>query len=177
MAALVYASRMPDSQFEIAVVGSNDENAKGLAFARAEGIPTFAHPHRGVPRAEHDAAMAKALVESGADYVALAGYMRIIGPEFVDRFAGKMFNIHPSLLPKYKGLHTHKRAIEAGDSHAGCSVHLVSAELDSGPMLGQTPVAIHADDDEHTLAARVLIAEHQLYSRCINAYLAQHNPV
>jgi phosphoribosylglycinamide formyltransferase-1 len=106
-------------------------------------------------------------VASGAEWVALGGYMRILTPEFVGLWEGRMVNIHPSLLPKYKGLHTHERALEAGDSHGGCSVHLVSAELDDGPVLGQTAVAVLPDDTADALAARVLIAEHQLYSRVL----------
>jgi hypothetical protein len=111
--------------------------------------------------------MDAAIRESGAQWVALAGYMRILTPGFVVGWAGHMVNIHPSLLPAYPGLHTHDRAIAAGDSHGGVTVHLVTAELDSGPILGQTPVAIVPGDSAETLAARVLIAEHQLYSRCL----------
>ena len=99
--------------------------------------------------------------------------MRILTPEFVGGWQGRMVNIHPSLLPKYKGLHTHDRAIEAGDSHGGCTVHLVTAELDDGPILGQTPVAIVPGDTADSLAARVLIAEHQLYSRCLARLVSQ----
>jgi phosphoribosylglycinamide formyltransferase 1 len=99
--------------------------------------------------------------------------MRILTPEFVGLWQGRMLNIHPSLLPKYKGLHTHQRAIEAGDKYAGCSVHLVTAELDDGPVLGQTEVAILNSDDEDSLAARVLFAEHQLYSRCLADYVGR----
>jgi phosphoribosylglycinamide formyltransferase 1 len=115
--------------------------------------------------------MHEAIIAAKAEFVALAGYMRILSPEFVKQWEGRMLNIHPSLLPQYKGLHTHERAIEAGDSHAGCSVHLVTAELDDGPILGQTPVAIMTGDTADTLAARVLIAEHQLYSRTLAEYV------
>ncbi|RVQ67188.1 phosphoribosylglycinamide formyltransferase [Croceicoccus ponticola] len=167
MAALLYASRRDDCPYEIVLVGSNDPEAGGLALAKAEGIATFALPHKGMKRAEHDAAMERAVLDAGAQYIALAGYMRILSPEFVSRWEGRMLNIHPSLLPKYKGLDTHARAIEAGDSHAGCSVHLVTAELDDGPVLGQTPVAVVPGDTPATLAGRVLFAEHQLYSRML----------
>jgi phosphoribosylglycinamide formyltransferase-1 len=167
MAALLYASRAADCPYEIVLAASNNPDAGGLKLARAEGVPTFALPHRGMSRADHDAAMDSAIRESGAQWVALAGYMRILSPGFVASWEGRMVNIHPSLLPKYKGLHTHDRAIESGDSHGGCSVHLVTAELDNGPLLGQTAVAILPGDDGETLAARVLIAEHQLYSRCL----------
>nr|WP_228726868.1 phosphoribosylglycinamide formyltransferase [Novosphingobium aureum] len=167
MAALLYASRAADCPYEIVLVASNDPEAKGLRLAEAEGIATFAHSHKGMKRAEHDAVMDAAIRASGAQWVALAGYMRILTAGFVEGWQGRMVNIHPSLLPKYTGLHTHERAIEAGDSHGGVTVHLVTAELDDGPILGQTPVAIVAGDTPDTLAARVLIAEHQLYSRCL----------
>ena len=167
MAALLYASRAADCPFELVLVAANDPAAKGLRLAEAEGIPTFALSHKGMARAEHDAAMDAAIRSHGAQYVALAGYMRILTPEFVSGWEGRMLNIHPSLLPKYPGLHTHERALEAGDSHGGCTVHLVTAALDDGPMLGQTAVAILPGDTPDSLAARVLIAEHQLYSRCL----------
>lgn len=167
MAALLYASRAKDCPFEIVLVGSNNPDAGGLKLAAAEGVATFVQPHKGMARLDHDMVMDAAIRDAGAEYVALAGYMRILTPEFVSKWAGRMVNIHPSLLPKYKGLHTHDRAIAEGDSHGGCSVHLVTPELDDGPILGQTPVAILPGDTPDTLAARVLIAEHQLYSRCL----------
>ncbi len=167
MAALLYASRAEDCPYEIALVASNNPAAGGLQLAKAEGVATFVLPHKGMDRTAHDMAMHDAIVRSGAEYVALAGYMRILTSEFVARWEGRMLNIHPSLLPRYKGLHTHEQAIANADSHAGCSVHLVTAELDDGPVLGQTPVAVLPDDTAETLAARVLIAEHQLYSRML----------
>jgi phosphoribosylglycinamide formyltransferase-1 len=167
MAALLYASRAPDCPYEIVLVASNKAEAGGLRLAEAEGVPTFALSHKGMDRAEHDMAMHAAICESGAEYVALAGYMRILTAEFVRAWEGRMVNIHPSLLPKYKGLHTHEQAIANGDSHGGCTVHLVTAELDDGPVLGQTPVAVLPGDTADSLAARVLIAEHQLYSRTL----------
>jgi formyltetrahydrofolate-dependent phosphoribosylglycinamide formyltransferase len=173
MAALLYAARAADCPYEVVLVASNDPAAKGLALAAAEGVPTFALPHKGMPRAEHDAAMSAACRNAGAEYIALAGYMRVLTPEFVSAWQGRMLNVHPSLLPKYPGLHTHERALVAGDSHAGCTVHLVTAELDAGPTLGQTAVAILPGDTADTLAARVLIAEHQLYSRCLAALVEQ----
>ncbi|QSB43647.1 phosphoribosylglycinamide formyltransferase [Tsuneonella flava] len=173
MAALLYASRLPGAAYEIVAVGSNDPDAKGLELAAAEGIPTFAIAHKGIKRADHDMAMDAKLRESGAEYVALAGYMRILTPEFVGRWAGRMLNIHPSLLPKYTGLDTHARAIAAGDAKGGVSVHLVTEELDAGEILGQIEVAIVAGDTADSLAARVLIAEHQLYSRVLSAYVSR----
>jgi len=167
MAALLYASRAEDCPFELVLVASNKADAGGLRLAEAEGVPTFALSHKGMSRADHDAAMDAAIRASGAQWVALAGYMRILTPGFVAKWEGRMVNIHPSLLPKYTGLHTHERAIAAGDSHGGVTVHLVTAELDCGPILGQTPVAIVPGDTPESLAARVLIAEHQIYSRCL----------
>ncbi|KHS48107.1 phosphoribosylglycinamide formyltransferase [Novosphingobium subterraneum] len=175
MAALLYASRAADCPYEIVLVLSNNPDASGLKLAEAEGVATFCLPHKGIPRPEHDAMMEAEVVRAGARYIALAGYMRILSPEFVGRWEGRMLNIHPSLLPKYKGLHTHDRAIEAGDSHGGCTVHLVTAELDDGPILGQTPVAIIPGDTGDSLAARVLFAEHQLYSRTLASYVAREN--
>ncbi len=167
MAALLYASRLPACPFEIVLVLSNNPDAGGLTLAEAEGIPTFVLPHKGMARAQHDAAMEGEVRRHGAQWIALAGYMRILSPEFVARWDGRMANIHPSLLPKYTGLHTHERAIAAGDSHGGCTVHLVTADLDEGPVLGQIPVAILPGDTADSLAARVLFAEHQLYARCL----------
>ncbi|MGD9810170.1 MAG: phosphoribosylglycinamide formyltransferase [Sphingobium sp.] len=171
MAALVYAAKAEDCPFEIMLVASNDPEAAGLQLAAAEGIATFAHSHKGMKRAEFDAIIDAELRRAGAEYIALAGYMRLLSPEFVAGWEGRMLNIHPSLLPKYKGLHTHERALEVGDSHGGCSVHVVTAELDDGPVLGQTEVAIMPGDTPDSLAARVLIAEHQLYSRVLASWV------
>jgi formyltetrahydrofolate-dependent phosphoribosylglycinamide formyltransferase len=177
MAALLYASRADDCPYEIVLVASNNPEAGGLKLAEAEGVATFALPHKGMDRGEHDMAMDAAIRGSGAAYVALAGYMRILTPAFVAKWEGRMLNIHPSLLPKYKGLHTHAQAIDNRDTHAGCSVHLVTSELDDGPVLGQTPVAVLPGDTPETLAARVLIAEHQLYSRVLAKLVSQaRNP-
>ncbi|RQW43139.1 phosphoribosylglycinamide formyltransferase [Novosphingobium sp. LASN5T] len=173
MAALLYASRAENCPYRIVLVLSNNPDASGLKLAEAEGVATFCLPHKGIARADHDAAMEAEVVRAGARFIALAGYMRILSPAFVGRWEGRMLNIHPSLLPKYKGLHTHDCAIEAGDSHGGCSVHLVTAELDDGPILGQTPVAILPGDTGDTLAARVLIAEHQLYSRVLADFVTR----
>ncbi len=171
MAALLYAAKAADCPYQVALVASNNAQAAGLKLAEAEGIPIFACPHKGLSREEHDAVMHEAIVAAKADFVALAGYMRILSAEFVGQWEGRMLNIHPSLLPKYKGLHTHEAALAAGDAKAGCTVHLVTAELDDGPVLGQTEVAIIPGDTADTLAARVLIAEHQLYSRTLADYV------
>jgi len=173
MSALLYASRLPDSPYEIVLVASNQPEAPGLNIARAEGIATFAHSHRGMEREAHEEVMDAALRQAGAEYLALCGYMRILTEHFVDRWPGRMLNTHPSLLPKYIGLHTHERAIEAGDSHGGCSVHVVTETLDSGPLLGQVPVAILPGDTAESLARRVLMAEYQLYPRMLGEYVAR----
>ena len=173
MAALLYASRLPGAVYEIVLVASNDPQAAGLQLAQAEGVATFALSHRGLDRAAHDAAMDGAIRDSGAQYVALAGYMRVVGATFVNAWSGRMLNIHPSLLPKYRGLHTHRAALDAGDVKAGCSVHLVTDELDAGEVLGQAEVAVLPGDDEPRLAARVLIAEHQLYARVLSDYVSR----
>ncbi|MEJ7925797.1 phosphoribosylglycinamide formyltransferase [Sphingobium sp. AN641] len=167
MAALLYAAKAQDCPYEIVLVAANDPAAPGLTLAAAEGIATFGHSHVGMKRAEFDAIIDAELRKAGAQYVALAGYMRLLSPGFVAQWDNRMLNIHPSLLPKYKGLDTHQKALDAGDTHAGCSVHIVTAALDDGPVLGQTPVAILPGDTADTLAARILIAEHQLYSRTL----------
>lgn len=175
LAALIYASRLADCPYEIVLVASNVSDAGGLALAELEGIATFAHSHKGVTREEQDAAMEASVLEAGADYIVLAGYMRILSDAFVTRWEGRMLNIHPSLLPKYKGLDTFARAIEAGDSHAGSSVHIVTRELDAGEVLAQVKVAIAPDDTPETLAARVKPAEHQLYPRAVADYVSRGN--
>ena len=172
MAALLYASQL-GAPFEIVLVASNDPAAGGLALAEAEGIPTFALSHKGMDRAEHDSAMDAAIRNSGAEFVALAGYMRVLGDEMVQRWEGRMLNIHPSLLPKYKGLDPHARALEAGDEVVGASVHLVTTELDGGEVLGQAEVAVIGGDTPETLAYRVKMAEHQLFPRVLGDYVSR----
>jgi len=173
MAALLYASRTEGAPYEVVLVASNDPAAPGLELAELEGIPTFALAHKGMERAAHDAAMEQAVLAAGADHIVLAGDMRILSEGFVARWAGRMLNIHPSLLPKYKGLDTFARAIAAGDSHAGASVHLVTPDLDSGEVLAQARVAIAPGDTPASLAARVRFAEHQLYPRAVADYVSR----
>jgi len=175
MAALLYASRLPGAAYEIVLVAANDPEAEALALAEAEGVSTFSLSHRGTARAEHDAAMERAVLDANAQYIVLAGYMRILTPELVKRWDGRILNIHPSLLPKYPGLDTHARAIQAGDSHAGATVHLVTEELDAGEALGQVEVAIWPNDSAEKLASRVRVAEHQLYSRVLSDYVSRGN--
>ncbi|TIX51601.1 phosphoribosylglycinamide formyltransferase [Alteraurantiacibacter aquimixticola] len=177
MSALLFASKLPGCPYEIVLVASNVPDAPGLKIAAAEGIATFAHDHKGMSREDHEAVMDKALRDAGAQYLALCGYMRILTADFVNGWEGRMVNTHPSLLPKYKGLDTHQRAIDAGDKFGGCSVHVVTAELDGGPLLGQMPVAILPGDTGETLGRRVILAEYQLYPRMFADYVGRHNRV
>jgi len=156
------------------LVLSNDPAAAGLDRARGLGVPVAAVDHRpfGGDRAGFEAALDAALRAAGAEVIALAGFMRILTPRFVSGWAGRMVNIHPSLLPKYPGLHTHQRALEAGDAEAGCTVHEVNADLDAGPVLGQARVPVLAGDSPAALAARVLAAEHRLYPLVLRRWLA-----
>jgi len=156
------------------LVLSNKENAGGLEKAAAAGIATAVVDHRPFKgdRAAFEAELIKPILASGADIVCLAGFMRVLTAGFVGPFQGRMLNIHPSLLPKYTGLHTHARALEAGDSEHGCSVHEVTALLDDGPLLGQARVPVLADDTPETLAARVLKQEHTLYPAVLRRYAA-----
>ena len=165
MAALLYAAKREDCPYEIVLVAANDPEARGLALASAEGVPTFAQSHKGIERSEFDAILDREVRQADADYVVLAGYMRILSDDFVGKWAGRLLNIHPSLLPKYPGLDTHRRAIDAGDTVSGCTVHLVTPALDEGPILGQTEVAILPGDTPEKLATRIRLAEHQLYPR------------
>ena len=173
MAALLYASRLPDCPYDVVLVASNDPDAPGLALAGAEGVATFALPPAKLDRAGHEAKLEAAAREAGAQYIALAGYMRILTPEMVARWEGRILNIHPSLLPKYPGLDTHARALAAGDAEAGASVHVVTEQLDAGDVLGLVAVAIAPNDKPETLAARVRLAEHQLYPRVLAQYIAR----
>lgn len=172
MAALIDAARAPDAPFEAALVLSNKPDAGGLAIAAAAGVPTLAVDHRpfGKDREAHERAVDEALRAHGIEAVALAGYMRLLTPWLVGRWAGRMLNIHPSLLPKYPGLDTHARALAAGDAEAGCTVHVVTEGVDEGPVLDQAAVPILADDTPASLAQRVLTAEHALYPRALAAF-------
>ncbi|WP_338425054.1 phosphoribosylglycinamide formyltransferase [Sphingopyxis kveilinensis] len=173
MAALLYAAKADTCPYELVLVASNNPGAPGLKIAEAEGVATWAHSHTGLTRDVFDALVDEQLRAAGADYVALAGYMRILSDAFVARWTGRMLNIHPSLLPKYKGLNTHQQAIDAGDAFGGCSVHVVTPALDDGPVLAQTSVAIVPGDTPETLAARVRFAEHQLYPTTLAAFVTR----
>lgn len=159
----------PERPYEIVLVASNQPDARGLVLARRLGLPVWSRSHKGLERAAFDRLLDKELRRRGVELIALAGYMRLLSPEFVARWEGRILNIHPSLLPLYKGLDTHRRALMAGDEHAGCSVHLVTADLDSGPVLAQSKVRIRPRDDSESLAARVLAEEHRLYPKALEA--------
>jgi phosphoribosylglycinamide formyltransferase-1 len=156
------------------LVLSNDPGAGGLAKAAALGIPTAVVDHRpfGKDRAAFEAELTRVLEAHAPDILCLAGFMRVLTAGFVTRWQGRMLNIHPSLLPKYRGLHTHQRALEAGDAEAGCTVHEVTAELDGGPILGQARVPVRPGDTAETLAARVLVEEHRLYPAVLRRFAA-----
>jgi folate-dependent phosphoribosylglycinamide formyltransferase PurN len=172
MAALVYASRAPDCPFEIVLVASNDPEAQGLEFARAEGIATFGHSHKGMMRVEFDAILDAEIRKAGAEYVALAGYMRLLSPEFVSGWGRADAQYPPPrCCPNTRVCTPTSARWRLATPTAGCSVHVVTAELDDGPVLGQTRVAILPGDTADTLAARVLIAEHQLYARTLADYV------
>jgi phosphoribosylglycinamide formyltransferase-1 len=154
------------------LVLANDPAAGGLDKAKALGVPTAVVDHRpfGRDRAGFEAELSRVLDAHSPDIICLAGFMRVLTPEFVTRWQGRMLNIHPSLLPKYPGLHTHARALDAGDAEAGCSVHEVTAELDGGPILGQARVPILPGDTADSLAARVLAQEHRLYPMVLRRF-------
>lgn len=156
-------------QAQVVAVISNKPEVKGLARAQAAGVPTEVLSHNAYPeREDFDRALAERIDGYAPDLVVLAGFMRILSPGFVSRYLGRLLNIHPSLLPLYPGLHTHQRALEAGDSHHGASVHFVTAELDGGPVILQDRVAIAPDDTPQSLAAKVLEREHRIYPLAVS---------
>lgn len=153
--------------YEVVVVASDKPDAPGLGWARERGIATFALSPKGIGKPAYEAAITGALRKAGVEVIALAGYMRLLSDDFVATWRGRIINIHPSLLPKYKGLDTHARAIAAGDAEAGCSIHIVTEELDGGEVLGQARVPIRPGETPDTLAERVLAEEHRLYPRVL----------
>lgn len=169
MAALIAASQTADASYEVVLVLSNRLEAAGLVLARDAGLDAVTVDHRafGKDREAHERKIHAELDKAGVEVVALAGYMRLLTPWLVRKWAGRMLNIHPSLLPLYPGLDTHARAIAAGDAEAGCTVHLVTEGVDEGPILGQSRVPILTGDTAEGLAARVLAAEHDLYPRVL----------
>lgn len=169
MTALIEAAHDPDYPAEIRLVISNIPDAPGLETARAAGIQTLTIDHRifGKNREAHERAIDSALRDAGIEIVCLAGYMRLLTPFLTDAWSGRMLNIHPSLLPEFPGLHTHERAIAAKASKHGCTIHLVTAGMDEGPVLAQAAVDVFPDDTPESLAARVLKEEHQLYPKTL----------
>ena len=170
--ALIDAIQEGRLDARIAVVISNNANAQGLDRARAAGIETLTIDHRTFPtRDAFDAEIARQLKARGVALICLAGFMRILSPWFVAKWRGRIINVHPSLLPKYRGLDTHARALAAGDSSAGCSVHLVTEELDAGEVLGRAEVPILFGDTPQSLESRVLAAEHALYPKVLSEFV------
>ncbi|MBU1211865.1 MAG: phosphoribosylglycinamide formyltransferase [Alphaproteobacteria bacterium] len=173
MMSLVEASRAPDYPAEIASVISNRPDAPGLAWARGQGIATVALDHTAFPsRAAFDAVLHNAIEACGAQFVACAGFMRLMTPGLVARWHNRMINIHPALLPSFKGLDTHARALAAGVRIAGCTVHIVRPEMDCGPILGQAAVPVLDGDTPGTLGRRILAAEHRLYPKVLSLFAA-----
>lgn len=172
MEAIVRCAQREQWSAQIAAVISNRPDAKGLDFAREQGIATAVVDHKAyADREGFDAALMAAIDAHAPDAVVLAGFMRILTPGFTAHYAGRLFNIHPSLLPAFPGLHTHQRALDSGCRLAGATVHLVTAELDHGPIVAQAMVPVLADDDADRLAARVLVLEHQMYPRALRWFL------
>ncbi|MEO5972754.1 MAG: phosphoribosylglycinamide formyltransferase, partial [Sphingomicrobium sp.] len=170
MAALIYAARAEDCPFEVALVSGDRPDAPGLVLAEAEGVPVR---RLAADKSGFFDALDRALADAAIDVVALAGFMRIIPAAFLAKWAGRIVNIHPSLLPRHKGLRTHEAVLAAGETVTGASVHLVNAEVDSGEILGQVEVAALPGDDAESLATRVLIAEHQLYPRVLAEFVSR----
>lgn len=171
MAALICAAKAQDCPFEIVLVTGDRADAPGFAIAEADGVPVARLHYR--DKGALFSKLDEALSQSAADYVALAGFMRIIPADFIRRWAGRIVNIHPSLLPKYRGLDTHARAIEAGDRVSGCTVHMVTEELDAGEIIGASEVSIESGDTPQSLASRILSAENELYPRALAGFVAR----
>lgn len=172
MEAVVRAAQAEQWPARIAAVISNKADAGGLAFAQSHGIATAVVANRDfASREQFDAALQQEIDRFAPDLVVLAGFMRILTPGFVAHYEGRLLNIHPSLLPLFPGLHTHQQALDAGEAVHGATVHFVTAELDHGPVVAQASVPVMPDDTEDTLAARVLVQEHQLYPRAIRLFI------
>ena len=168
MTALIESSRNPDSPYRVAQVLSDQPDAAGLTTARNLGVPAKAIPcPKGTSRDAYGVTLAAEIDQHAPAVVALAGFMRILSPRFVQHYAGRLLNIHPSLLPKYAGLHTHRRALEAHDAEHGATVHFVTEQLDAGPRVLQARVPIRADDTEESLSERVIVQEHRIYPQAI----------
>ncbi len=167
MAALIAAAKAPDYPAEVVLVVSSSPEAGGIAKAEAAGVPAFAFDHRQYDREGLERAVDAELEKAGVELVCLAGWMRLLSPYLIGRWRNRMINIHPSILPAYKGLHTHRRAIEAGEQEHGCTVHFVRQEMDEGPIIAQARVPVLPGDTPEILAARVLVEEHTLYPHAL----------
>ena len=170
MVALSEYKRREPRHYDLVFVGSNKPEARGLVAARRLAIPTWSQTHKGMDRAAFDALVDAELRRHEVEVVALAGYMRLLSPGFIRAWEGRILNIHPSLLPAYKGLDTHARALDAGEPWAGCSVHLVTDDLDAGPVLAQAKVRVRPRDTPESLAERVLAEEHRLYPETLDVF-------
>jgi phosphoribosylglycinamide formyltransferase-1 len=170
LALAEHKRRDPARAYRIVLVASNVPAARALVLAKRLGLDTWSLSHEGMSREAFDAALGETLAAHDVELVALAGYMRLLSDGFVAKWEGRILNVHPSLLPLYKGLDTHNKALLAGDEYAGCSVHLVTGELDSGPVIAQAEVKILPRDDACSLAARVLAEEHKLYPVALEEY-------
>jgi phosphoribosylglycinamide formyltransferase-1 len=157
--------------YEVVLVASNKPDADGLRWAKERGFRTWSLQSKGIAKEDYDRQLSDALEQNDVGTIALAGFMRILSPWFVAEWRGRIVNVHPSLLPKYRGLDTHARALEAGDAVAGCSVHIVTEELDAGEVLGQAEVPVEPGDTPSSLEQRVLAAEHQLYPRVLSKFV------
>jgi phosphoribosylglycinamide formyltransferase 1 len=173
MRSLVEAARVPDYPAEIVLIVSNRPDAAGIAWAVEQGLPAVIIDHKDyASRADFEQALQSALERQNVELVALAGFMRLMTPEFVARWHDRMINIHPSLLPSFKGLHTHEQAISAGVKIAGCTVHFVRAEMDTGPIIAQAAIPVLESDTPETLAARILEVEHRVYPAALRLLAA-----
>ncbi len=173
MRSLVEAARAPDYPAEIVLVASNRPEAEGVAWAVEQGLPTVVVDHKNfAARADFERTLQSALDTYGVELIALAGFMRLMTPDFVEHWRDRMINIHPSLLPSFKGLHTHEQAIAAGVKIAGCTVHFVRAEMDAGPIIAQAAVPVLSGDTAETLAVRILKAEHRVYPAALRLVAA-----
>jgi formyltetrahydrofolate-dependent phosphoribosylglycinamide formyltransferase len=170
MVALEEWQRRGERSYEIVLVASNDPEARGLMAAKILNIPIWSQSHKGMEREAFDRLLDAELTRQGVDVIALAGYMRLLSPWFIRTWQGRILNIHPSLLPNYKGLDTHRRAIEAGEHYAGCSVHVVTEALDDGPVLAQAKVRVRERETPEMLAERVLKEEHKLYPEALDTF-------
>ena len=161
------------SGYEVVLVASNNPHAPGLDIARSAGIPTWTWDSKGVAREQFDAALSRALGDHRVGTIALAGYMRLLSNRFVEQWKGRIINIHPSLLPKYPGLDPHGRVLAAGDTVTGCSVHIVTEEVDAGEIIAQSQVPVEPGDDAAALEQRVLAAEHKLYPQALREFVGR----